>query len=95
MRVCDFTSRSFELAKTSAPGTLRRISGHFLRPLVHEQEHEVDVRMILFHRVSDVQQEGGLAGARRSDDERALAAPDRAHQIEDARGKAIRHLSPA
>ena len=47
--------------------------GHFLGTFVDEEDDQFHLRMILHHRIGDVLEEGRLAGARRGDDEAALA----------------------
>ncbi len=58
--------------------------GHFFGPLVDEEDHEVDlVLVILEEALGDVVEEGGLAGAGRGDNEPALSAPDGSDEIDD------------
>ena len=52
---------------------VREHVGDFFRPLVDEQDDERDLGMILGDRVGDLLQEDRLAGARRRDDQPALA----------------------
>jgi len=56
--------------------------GNLFRPLVNQQHDEDDVRVVLGERVGVVLEDGGLAGAGRRDDERALALPHRRHQVQ-------------
>ena len=74
------TSRrmSFELAMISARRDGALDFGDFLGPLIDEQDDELDLGMILHHGLGDVLEQRGLAGARRRDDEAALAFADRA-----------------
>ena len=57
--------------------------GHFLRPLVDEQDDQVDLGVVLGDAVREALQQHRLAGPRRRDDEATLAFADRRHQIED------------
>ena len=50
--------------------------GDFLGALIDEQDDELDLGMIFHHGLGDVLEQGGLAGARRRDDEAALAFAD-------------------
>ena len=59
--------------------------GHFLRPLVDQEHDQVALGVIGGDRLGDVLQEHGLAGARRRDDQRALALADRRDDVDDAR----------
>ena len=59
--------------------------GDFLRPLVDQQHDQIGLGMIGGDRMRDVLQQHGLAGARRRDDQRALALADRRDDIDDAR----------
>ena len=74
--------------------------GHFFRPLVDQQHDQEAFRMVRRDRVRDILQQHGLAGARRRDDERALALADRGHDVDDARGHVllgwvlVLHLEP-
>jgi hypothetical protein len=54
-------------------------------PLVDQQHDQVALGVIGRDRVRDVLQQHGLAGARRRDDERALAFADRRDDVDDAR----------
>jgi hypothetical protein len=58
--------------------------GDFLGPLVDEQHDQVHLGMILRDAVRDVLEQHRLAGARRRDDEAALAFADGHHQVEHA-----------
>ena len=59
--------------------------GDFLRPLVDEQHDEVALGMVGGDRLRDVLQQHRLAGARRRDDQRALAFADRRDDVDDPR----------
>ena len=58
---------------------------HFFRPLVDQQHDQIAFRMIGGDRLGDVLQQHGLAGARRRDNQGALALADRRDDIDDAR----------
>ena len=58
--------------------------GHFLGPLVDQQDDDVALGMVAQDAVGDLLQEDGLAGARRGDDQAALALADRRDQVDDA-----------
>ncbi len=58
--------------------------GDFLRPLVDQQHDEIALRMIGGDALRDVLQQHGFAGARRRDDQRALAHADRRDDVDDA-----------
>ena len=58
--------------------------GHFLGPFVDEQHYQVHFGMIRDDGLGDVLEQDGLAGARRSDDQAALALADGREQIHDA-----------
>ena len=60
---------------------------HFFRALVDQQHDQIAFRMIGRDRLRDVLQQHGLAGARRRDDQGALALADRRDEIDDARGQ--------
>ena len=66
-------------------GTIAAKIGDFLRPLIHQKNDELHLRVILGHGVGDVMQQRGFSRARRSDDEPALAHAERRHHIHDAR----------
>ena len=57
--------------------------GDFFRPLVDQQDDQEDLRVVLRHRLGDALQQHRLAGARRRDDQPALAPADRRHQVHD------------
>jgi len=59
--------------------------GHFLRPLVDEQDEEEDLRMVVGDRLGDVLQQHRLAGARRGDDQGALALALRGDDVDHPR----------
>ena len=63
--------------------------GDFFRPLVDEQDDEVDLGVVGRDRLRDVLQQHRLAGARRRDDEAALALADGRHQVHDARRQVV------
>src|SRR5664279_543004 len=63
----------------------------FLGPLVDQEDDERDLRVVRRDGVRERLQEHRLAGARRRDDEAALALADRDDQIEDAR-REVRRL---
>ncbi len=63
--------------------------GDFLGPLVDQQHDQEAFRVIGGDRVCDVLQQHGLAGARRRDDQRALAFADRRHDVDDARREVL------
>ena len=60
--------------------------GHFLRALVDQQHDEVALRVIGRDGMGDVLQQHRLAGARRGDDQAALALAQRRDDVDDARG---------
>jgi hypothetical protein len=59
--------------------------GDLLGPLVDQQHDEVAFRVIRRDRLRDVLHQHGLAGARRGDDEAALALADRGDDVDDSR----------
>ncbi len=59
--------------------------GDFLRPLVDQQHDQEDFRMVVGDRPGDVLQEHGLAGARRGDDQGALALALRSDDVDHPR----------
>ena len=59
-------------------------------PLVDEQHDQVDLGVVLRDRLRDVLQQHRLAGARRRDDQAALALADRRHQVHDPRRQVVR-----
>ena len=63
--------------------------GDFFRPLVDQQHDQVALGMVGRDRVGDVLQEHGLAGARRRDDQAALALADRRDDVDDARREVL------
>ena len=69
--------------------------GDFFRALVDEQHDQHDFRMIGGDRVGEGLQQHGLAGARRRDDQAALAFADRGQQIHHARADRFRARSRA
>ena len=60
--------------------------GDFLRALVHQDDHEVALGVVLRDRVGDGLQDHRLARLGRGHDEPALALADRADQVDDPRG---------
>ena len=58
--------------------------GDFLRPLVDQQDDQEDLR-IVGNRLGDILQQYGLAGPRRSDDQRALALAKRGDDVDHPR----------
>jgi hypothetical protein len=58
--------------------------GDFLGALIDEEDDEDGLGMIFYDGIGDVLEEGRLAGARRGDDEAALAFADRRHEVHDA-----------
>ena len=58
--------------------------GHFLGPLVDQEDHHVGVGMVGQDAVGDLLEQDRLAGARRGDDQAALALADRRDQVDDA-----------
>ena len=58
--------------------------GDFFRPLVDQQHDQVHLGVIGGDRVGDRLQQHRLAGARRRDDQAALALAERRHQVHDA-----------
>src|SRR5882724_2100494 len=65
--------------------------GDFLRTLVDEEDDQVHLRMVLHDGIRDVVEQRRLAGARRRNNQTALAHAERRHQIHDPRRVAIRH----
>ena len=57
--------------------------GHLFGPLVDQQNDEIAFRMIGRDRMGYVLKQHRLAGARRCDDQSALALAKRRHQIDD------------
>ena len=68
----------------TSPRTERCMSVTSSGPLVDEQHDEVHLGVVRGDAVGDVLQQHRLAGARRRDDQAALALADRRHQVEDA-----------
>ena len=60
--------------------------GDFFRTLVDQQNDQSDFRMIGGDRVGDVLQQHRLTGARRRNDQTALALADRREQVHHAAG---------
>ena len=58
-------------------------------PLVDQQHDQVDLGVIGRDRIGDRLQQHGLAGARRRDDQAALALAERRHQVHDARRQVL------
>src|SRR5262249_13746605 len=58
--------------------------GDFVGALGDEQHEDVNFRMVLGDSVGDLLQDGGLAGARRSDDEATGALPQRRDHVDHA-----------
>src|ERR1700754_628733 len=56
----------------------------FLRALIDQQHDQMDVRVVVLDGLRDVLQHHRLTGLRLGDDEAALAAADRRHQVKDA-----------
>ena len=65
--------------------------GDFFRALVDEQDDQHDFRMVRRDRVGDGLQQHRLAGARRRDDQAALAFAERRQQIHDAGADVLAH----
>jgi hypothetical protein len=59
--------------------------GDFLGPFVDQQDDQEHFGMVVGDGLGDVLQQHGLAGARRRDDQRALALALRADQVDHAR----------
>jgi hypothetical protein len=68
--------------------------GDLLRALIHEQDDELHVGRVLRDGVRHVLHEDGLAGARRGDNQAALAEADRRDDVHHAHGDILlpRHL---
>ncbi len=60
------------------------------RTLIDENDHEVDLWVVLRDGVGDGLEHEGLARLRRRDDEPALALADRRHEVDDAGGELLR-----
>ena len=69
------------------PGHVALHVGHFLRPLVDQQQDQLDVGIVGVDAAGDVLHQDRLAGARRGDDQPALAEADRGEDVDDARGQ--------
>jgi hypothetical protein len=65
--------------------------GHLFRALIDKQNDQNDLGMIFGHRLGDMMQQGGLAGARRGDNQTALPHSERRHQIHDPSRVTVRH----
>ena len=63
--------------------------GDFLRALVDQQHHEVNLGVVDRQRVGNRLQHHGLAGLGRRHDQAALAFADRRHHVDDARGDVL------
>ena len=57
--------------------------GDFFRPLINQQDDEIAFGMIGGNRLGDVLEKNRLAGARRRNDQRALALANGCHNIDD------------
>jgi hypothetical protein len=62
---------------------------HFLGALVHEEDDDRHLGVILEHRLGDLLEQDGLARARRGHDEPALAAADGRDEIHGAHGQLV------
>ena len=82
----DFARRRVDHRGVGTAGAGERPAhlGHFLGPLVDEEDHEVHLRVVLDDRVRDVLEENRFAGSRRRDDEPALPHADRREHVHDA-----------
>jgi len=60
--------------------------GHFFRAFVDQENDQVAFRMVFFDRGSNILQQNRLAGARRRNDQGALALADRRNNIDHAAG---------
>ena len=65
-----------------------------LRPLVNQQNHQLDIRVVLLDGAGDFLQENRLARLRRRDDQRALAKADRRDKIHQPHGRVSRLAFP-
>ena len=63
--------------------------GHFLWPLVDQQDDQYDVGAVGSDGVGDVLQHQGLAGFRRRDDQGPLTLADRCDQVDDPRRQVL------
>ncbi len=61
--------------------------GHFLRPLVYQEDDQLHLGVVGGDAVGDLLQQDRLAGLGRRDDHAALAFSDRYQEINNARGK--------
>ena len=77
---------SAEEARTSARHGAAEVR-HLLRPLVDEQQDEVDLGMVLGDGLAQVLEQRRLARLGRRDDEPALAAPDGRDQVDDPQAR--------
>jgi hypothetical protein len=66
--------------------------GDLFRPLVDQEDDEVDLRIVRADRVGDLLHHGRLPSLRRADDHAALSLPDRCDQVDDARRDLARVL---
>ena len=69
------------------PGHVPLHVGHFFGPLVDQQQHQLDVGVIGVNPLGDVLHQDRLAGARRGNDQPALAEPNRGENVDDAGGQ--------
>ena len=63
--------------------------GHFLRPLVDQQDDQITLRVICRDRLRDILQQDRLSGSRRRHDQRALPFADRRNDVDHPRGKIL------
>ena len=63
----------------------------FFRALIDQKNNQLHLRVIFCDRVGDVMEQCRFAGARRRDDQTALAHAERRHQVHDAGGVTIGH----
>ena len=68
--------------------------GHFLRPLVDQEDDELDAGEIRRDAVADVLEEDRLARSRRGDDQRPLALAQGRQQVHHPGGHAARNRFP-
>ena len=68
--------------------------GHFFRPLVDEQNDQLDLRMILRDAVCDLLEQHRFTGPRRRDDQCTLTLADRQH-MSMTRAEICRPRSPS
>src|SRR5262249_19095822 len=64
--------------------------GHLLRPLADQEYKDLALGMVVQKTEGDLLQQDRLAGARRGDDQAALALADGRHQVEDAEADVLR-----